>query len=58
MNFDILIFSHCEETFQMETIQKHVDRDSSYRGINSFFEYIDISEHVHRNGNDLQGQSE
>lgn len=58
LNFDILIFSHLEETFQMVIVQKHVDGNSSYRGVHSFFEYIHISEHVHRNGNDLRGQSE
>lgn len=58
LNFYILIFSHCEEAFQMEIIQQHVDRDSSYGCINNFFEYVDISEHVHHNGNDLRGQSD
>lgn len=58
LNFYILIFSHCEETLQVEIIQKHIDWDSSYRGINSFSEYIDISEHVHHNGNNLWEQSE
>lgn len=38
--------------------QKHVDWNSSHGGVNSFFEYVYISEHVHHNGNDLQGQSE
>lgn len=42
----------------MGIIQKHVDRDSSYRGVDSLFEYIYIGELVHHNGNDLQGHSE
>ena len=42
----------------MEIIQKHVDGDSSYRGIDNFFEYIHIGELVHHDGNDLQWRGE
>lgn len=53
LKFNILIFSHCQETFQIELIQQNVDRNSTYGRVYNFFEYIDVSEHVHHNGNDL-----
>lgn len=56
LNLYILILSRCEETFQMEIIQKHVDWNSSYGGVDNFFEYIYIGEHVHHDGNDLRGK--
>lgn len=58
LNLYVLIFSHREETFQMEIVQKHVDRDPSYGSVHGFFEYVYICERVHHNGNDLRGQSE
>lgn len=45
---------HGEEATEVGIVQKDVDRHSPQRGCDDLFENIDVSEDIHRYGNNLE----